>query len=241
MTAVDGANLSSSNATLTVASGGLLSVTGASAIYTQSAGTTYVDGTLTVGTTTAGSANISGGNIFGNKGTWAANVNNSGGTFNIGDIVQTAGSESISGTYTQSSSGALDIDVGGTTPGTQFDQLTISGAAMLNGTLNLDLINGFIPTIGSMFDILNASTLDNTMFATVNGTSINSNEHFIVVYNSNNVTLDVVAGMGPQGLGGGEPGGNSPTPEPATLLLLATGLLGIGAISRRRSKRLLGL
>jgi hypothetical protein len=213
----DSASAFSNAGTLTVGKSSQLKLTGASAAYTQTVGTTTVDGTLTA----PGGITISGGSVFGNGGTWSGNVNNSGGTFNVGDKTLTAGSESITGTYTQGSGGALDIDVGGTTAGTQFDQLTVSGAASLNGTLNLDLINNFVPTIGSMFDILNASSVTGT-FATVNGTGINSGEHFTVVFNSNNnVTLDAVAGTGPLAL---QLATNSPTPEPASLLPLATGL-----------------
>jgi len=54
----------------------------------------------------------------------------------------------------------------------------------LNGILNLALINGFVPALPDTFDIPNASSVSGT-FATVNGTSINSNEHFGVVYNTN--------------------------------------------------------
>jgi len=128
----------------------------------------------------------------------------------------------------------LAIDIGGTTAGTQFDQLTISGAASLNGTLNLDLISSFVPTVGETFDILNAGSLGSGIFATVNGTAINSTEHFTVVYNPTNVTLDVVSGAA-SFLGKGRPGPTSATPEPSTLLLLGSGLLLVGHYARRRA------
>jgi hypothetical protein len=63
----------------------------------------------------------------------------------------------------------------------------------LNGTLNIKLINGFIPAIGDTFTILTGSAVTGT-FATVNGLSINGSEHFTITYNSTNVTLKVVSG-----------------------------------------------
>lgn len=214
--------------TVKVNKGSTLTI-GASGNYTQTAGNTTVDGTLVA--TGAGIIQVSGGNVFGNGGNLNGNTSNSG-TLNIGDAVKTAGADTVSGAYTQNSAGALDIDIGGSTAGTKFDQLTVTGAASLNGTLNLDLINNFVPTVGSMFDILNASTLNGTTFATVTGTGINSSEHFTVIYNTNNVTLDVVAGMGPL-LAQNVPL-NSPTPEPGSLLLLGTGFAALGTYWRRR-------
>ena len=95
--------------------------------------------------------------------------------------------------YTQNPAGALDINIAGTTPGKQFDRLAVTGAASLSGTLNIGLLNGFVPAVGSVFGILTASSVSGR-FATVNGASINSSEHFVVKYNANNVTLHVVTG-----------------------------------------------
>jgi len=189
--------------------------------------------------TAKGGITFSGGSVFGNGGTFVGNTTNStsSGAFNVGDAVMAAGLQNVTGKYTQGSAGILDIDIGGTTAGSLFDQLTISAAASLNGTLNLDLINGFTPTVGETFDILNASSVGGT-FAHVNGLPINGSEHFTVVYNPTNVTLDVVSGAAVRSGGtnilGRRAGPDTPTPEPSTLLLLGTGLLLTAHYARRR-------
>jgi hypothetical protein len=178
---------------------------------------------------------FSGGSIFGNGGTLNAGTSTlmNSATFNIGDKTLSAGTEAITGAYTQSSTGVLNVAIGGTTAGTQFDQLTISGAASLNGTLNLDLINSFVPTVGETFDILNAGSVAGT-FATMNGLTISPTEAFSVVYNPTNVTLDVVDPKTSAFLGAGD-GSGSPTPEPSSLLLLGSGLLLAARCARRRA------
>jgi len=52
---------------------------------------------------------------------------------------------------------SLAIELGGNTPGTQYDRLTIAGNATIGGTLDVSLINGFLPAIGSTFQILSAA------------------------------------------------------------------------------------
>src|SRR5262249_34421994 len=46
---------------------------------------------------------------------------------------------------------SLIIELGGTTPGTQFDQVRVSGNLTLGGTLQLSFVGGFTPTIGQSF------------------------------------------------------------------------------------------
>lgn len=50
---------------------------------------------------------------------------------------------------------ALVAELAGTTPGSQYDQVTIDGQAALAGTLDVELLNGFHPHAGQTFDILN--------------------------------------------------------------------------------------
>jgi outer membrane autotransporter protein len=60
----------------------------------------------------------------------------------------------INGNYTQSSTGILKLDVGGTQAGTSYDQLHISGTATLGGTITVNLSNGYTPVSGSTFTLL---------------------------------------------------------------------------------------
>ena len=51
----------------------------------------------------------------------------------------------VNGNYTQSANTSLDELIEGTTPGTQYSVLAVSGTATLGGTLNIQLGNGFVP------------------------------------------------------------------------------------------------
>ncbi len=115
-----------------------------------------------------------------------------GATITPGASSTKTGDLAVTQTYTQESTGALDISIGGTAA-KQFDQLNITSTASLNGTLKITLANGFVPTMGSTFDILNASSVSGT-FATVMGLGINSSEHFVVTYNGDDVVLMVAPG-----------------------------------------------
>ena len=52
----------------------------------------------------------------------------------------------------------LLMEIGGLTAGSQFDQLDIGGVLGLNGLLDVDLINGFNPASGNVFNILDGTT-----------------------------------------------------------------------------------
>ena len=173
----------------TISSGATFTVGGSGFNFTQSGGTTTVDGTLQGAA--SGTLSLNAGSLFGGGTLGYAVVDGS--TITPGDSSAKTGILSVGNTYSQNSTGALDISIGGNTAGTQYDELKVSNSATLNGTLNISLINHFTPTIGSTFDILNASSLLG-MFSTVNGLSINGSEHFSISYNGTEVVLTVVSG-----------------------------------------------
>ena len=63
---------------------------------------------------------------------------------------------------------SLLIELGGTQPGTQYDRVVDSGSlTLLGGTLDVVLYNGFVPTVGNSFEILQYGQLSGD-FGTVN-------------------------------------------------------------------------
>ena len=137
---------------------------------------------------------MNGGSLFGG-GTLGDNVVDDS-ILSPGDSVASTGKLTVADTYTQGSTGALDIEINGATAGTKYDQLKVTQGATLGGTLNITL-GGFTPTVGQTFTILTASSRGQHHFATVNGLAINGSEHFTITYNAGSVVLKVVAGPAP--------------------------------------------
>ena len=188
---------------ISIAKGSTFTV-GMGGSYFQHGGKTTVNGKLALSATEgrseepasdsdpgAAGIRIFKGSLFGNGGTVAAHLSSSG-TVVPADSMTSVGKLGITGAYTQTSAGALDANITGANAG-QFNVLNVTGTATLGGTLNIGLLNNFVPSIGAEFEILTAKHVIGT-FATVNGTKINSSEHFTVTYNSDNVTLTVVSG-----------------------------------------------
>ncbi|HUY32931.1 MAG TPA: PKD domain-containing protein [Pirellulales bacterium] len=111
---------------------------------------------------------IQAGTTLSGSGTIDANVTMSG-TLEPGGA-GTAGTVTINGNYTQTSTGTLAIDVGGTTAGTQYSQLNVSGTATLAGTLAVNAINGFTAAGGQSFRIVTSAADGGTFSAVSAGT-----------------------------------------------------------------------
>jgi hypothetical protein len=188
---------------ITVGKGSTFTV-GSGGSYLQTEGKTTVNGKVTLSSTeektdeadsdsapAAADIKIAKGTFFGNGGTVAAHVYSSG-TVIPADSLTATGKLAITGAYTQTAAGALDANIAGASSG-QFNVLNVTGAATIGGTLNIGLLDKFVPAVGDTFEILTAKKVTGT-FATVNGTKINDSEHFTVTYNPDNVTLSVVSG-----------------------------------------------
>jgi len=204
-------------------SNGTVNISGTDSRWTLSGGGT---GSVTVGGIGTGSLNVrDGGSLFGSAtvgstgslggdGTITGNVTNSG----LVTPGNSSGILTINGDYSQTNVGILQIELGGTTVGTEYDQLfSASGTANLDGTLNLLSISSFDPSSGDSFQILNFSTIAGS-FDTINTFNLDSG----LAWNFDNLyttgTIDVIA-----------------VPEPATAASLLGALaLGLALIRRRR-------
>ncbi len=94
------------------------------------------------------------------------------------------GTLTVSGNYNQTASGLLDVELNGTTAGTDYDVLNVTGNANLDGTLNVTETTSFING-GETFTIINAGNVSGN-FTTINapaGVTIGSQ------YNATDVTL----------------------------------------------------
>ena len=74
---------------------------------------------------------------------------------------------SVTGGYSQIATGSLSIEVGGLLT-SQFGRLTATGAATLNGTLNVSLANGFTPVLNDRVRFMTHASRTG-FFATTNG------------------------------------------------------------------------
>ena len=101
---------------------------------------------------------------------------------------RSAGILTIENSYTQSAGGTLEIEIGGTTLGSQYDRLTIAGSASLDGILDVSLINGFTPSAGQQFTILTAGSIVNNGFVLA-GSAASS---FSLLVNSTSVILQAI-------------------------------------------------
>lgn len=168
----------------------------------------------------------------------------------------TVGQLTFAGNYTQGANGSLTFDIAGQN---NYDKMNITGEAHLNGLMTIDLLRGYLPQIGNLFEIMTFAGESGT-FSNVVGLPINNQEHFTLQYNSTNLTLDVVSGQlaGLSSIKTGstnnEPfiqiaqvgsasqlamneGSPQTTPEPDSIVLFSSGVMGIIGLLRRKIAR----
>jgi hypothetical protein len=172
--------------------------------FSQTAGLTHLkSGDLAF----SSPANILGGDVIG-SGTIYGSIVNSGGLLSPEFPSEPL---TIYGNYTQGADATLLIELAGLGNG-QFDLLNVNGIASLDGTLEIEFLNGFHPAIGDTFQIMDfySKTGD---FASIQVLGAPGYQ-FATQYSGSNLDLVTEA-----------------VPEPASALLLV-----IGAALLRRKK-----
>jgi hypothetical protein len=195
-------NLDAHN-TLTVANGDYIQLAGTGYSFTD------VEGTLK-----AANVIVNGGHLVG-LGTIDGNLEN-----NAVDSPGYTGTQTITGNYTQGLAGLLLLDFAGTDPSLGFDNLSIGGNVFLSGGLEVDLLNGYIPTAGDTFKILSWTGTLTGNFTSWNLPTFDGLT-FAEVVESNDILLRV---------------DTTATPEPSTFLLMALfPAMLLGTAIRRRA------
>jgi hypothetical protein len=214
----------SNNALITIESGATLSLTGtySDAPVFYPAGVIRLDG----GTITSKQPlNLQAGSLTG-SGIVNGDINNNG-TISPGT---SAGALTINGNVSLLSSSKTVMEIGGLTPGSQYDYLAIAGTLMLGGTLELRMLNGFESKLNpkQRFMLVTSKSLLGGMFTNVaNGARL--------------TTADGLASF-KVNYGDGSPYGadnivlSDPliVPEPATLALFMGGAAALALVRYRR-------
>ena len=150
-------------------------------------------------------------------------VNNIG-TMNIGSLSKfVVGTGNPGGTgYIQLANGTL----GEMISSTNFGVINVNGSALLDGTLAVLLQGGYNPAVGSMYKFLlaNPGQINGTFASILNDIFNGGTEKWLVTYDNADGFVELTAEA-------------NNVPEPATLLVLIPGLLGMAYGLRRRSVR----
>lgn len=130
---------------------------------------------------------LNGGQLIG-TGTFSGPIRNNGGVVSPG---RSPGRLTVSGDYMQGAGGAMNMEIGGTTAGTGYDQLVATGKATLGGTLNITAINGFKPIVGDSYTLVSAGSFAGS-FANVNFNGFTGK----IDSSSNGITLTITTTAG---------------------------------------------
>ena len=212
---------------VTQSSSGLISVTSGSSLslqgtFTQTAGEVRIENaTLTSG---LGQTLTFQGGLLRASGSISANLSLANTAFEIA-AGETAGQLSLTGNLTLFTGSSIFFDLTGTTAGTGYDLLSVTGDVTLGGSLDIRLSSAFASTILATdeFNVLTAASIDGTFSNALSGERImvsDGSGSFLVTITGTTLKLS----------------GFSAIPEPATYGALV-GLLALGCSLHRRRRR----
>ena len=101
----------------------------------------------------------------------------------------------VTGDYTQGGLGSLNIEIGGLTPGADFDQLNITGAATLDGKVMFSLVRNYLPSPGDRFQFMGYASRSGQFSEQVIQIP-NAGVRLNLVYEADNATLVAIATCG---------------------------------------------
>jgi fibronectin-binding autotransporter adhesin len=143
--------------------GGSRTTINAGGHLTTASGTTIeLDGGLLVNNgTITGTTDVNYGSLAKGTGTYGVVNVSQGGTYAPGNSpgIVTAAAVNFDSTPVSSGAATLQIELAGTTPGSQYDQLHVTGQLSLGGELQVLTLPGFTPSQGNSFDIMDWGTL----------------------------------------------------------------------------------
>jgi autotransporter-associated beta strand protein len=149
-------------------------------------GVLQVDGSISSNTFVNPSGTLAGsGNVNGNV------ANNNGGNVTPGGAPGVPGVLTVADNYIQTRAARLVIHIGGAGAG-QVSVLNILGDANLNGALDPELVNGFVPEVGQSFQFMNYASFTGSFSHIVNHVFDRGRKRWRLVYGPNTASLVVV-------------------------------------------------
>lgn len=88
----------------------------------------------------------------------------------------------IQGNFIETANGVLDLEIAGSNNG-QYDYIDVQGVATLDGTVNVTLLNQFVPPVGASFEMIDAVVVQGT-FASYTGLGVGSGKYLSPSYTS---------------------------------------------------------
>lgn len=125
------------------------------------------------------------------------------------------GTLTINGDVVFDVDGVLEVEIGGTLPGEEYDVFTVLGDLTLGGTLLFKFVHGFEPQAGQSFDFLSAAGALTGTFAEIRVTGLLPDFDFATVMQDGGLTLAALSD-----------GVSVPAPTGLTMLLPALLFLG---------------